>query len=359
MLDPCTDTGCRRSYRVAVSSDDERRIAETYDDFGRRWAHGTSPLYEDWAIGIGADPHVVGLLARLPRAKQQPNIVFAAARWAGCALRPYAEVREWIVAHWDEVTAIAAGRTVQTNEPNRCATLLPVLSRIEGAVALLEVGTAAGLCLHPDRYSVVYTSPAGEHRIDPPSGASEVVLACTLDDPASVPARYPRVVWRRGIDLAPIDAGDPGAIDWLTTLVWPGPDHDPRVARLRAAARIVAADPPRIVQGDLLEHLAALAATAPSDATLVVFHSAVLLYLDADERRRFADLVAGLPAALGRPVVWISNETLGTLPEIDAQVPTDAVTDHRFVQTVNGVAVALAGQHGAVYETGPFRHRGA
>ncbi|MDN3496376.1 DUF2332 domain-containing protein [Planococcus sp. APC 4015] len=338
-----------------MTTDDERRIAATYDDFGRRWAHGTSPLYEDWAIGMGADADVVARLAALPRAKQQPNIVFAAARLAGCALRPYAEVRDWIVAHWVDITAVAASRTVQTNEPNRCATLLPVLSRIDGPVALLEVGAAAGLCLYPDRYSVVYTAPEGERRIDPPTGASDVVLACAVDDADSVPDRHPHVVWRRGIDLAPIDAGDPASIDWLSTLIWPGPDHDARVARLRGAARIVAADPPDIVRGDLLERLVDVAGSAPSDATLVVFHSAVLLYLDAAERARFADIVTGLPQAIGRRVVWLSNETVGTYSSIDAQVPTDAVTDHRFVQTVDGVAVAFAGQHGAVYETTPFR----
>lgn len=335
----------------AVSTDDEQRIAGTYDDFGRRWAHGTSPLYEDWATGIAADPHVVALIAALPRPKQQPNIVFAAARWAGIPLRPYVDVRGEIVARWSEIVGVAASRTVQTNEPNRCATLLPVLSRIDGPIALLEVGTAAGLCLYPDQYSVVYTSPAGTRQFDPSSGPSDVVLACTVDDEASVPVRHPEVVWRRGIDLAPIDAADPDSIAWLTTLVWPGPDHDARVARLRAAAVIAAAEPPDIVQGDLLEMLPEVAASAPADATLVVFHSAVLLYLDADQRRRFADLVT----SLDRPVIWLSNETMGTLPEIDAQVPRGTPTDHRFVQTVDGVAVALAGQHGAVYETLPFR----
>jgi hypothetical protein len=97
-----------------------------------------------------------------------------------------------------------------------------------------------------------------------------------------------------------------------------------------------------------------VAATAPDDATLVIFHSAVLLYLDAAQRRRFAGLIAGLGVAIGRNVVWLSNETMGTLPEIDAQVPDGTVTNHRFVQTRNGRAIALAGQHGAVYETVAF-----
>ena len=333
----------------------ESDVAAVYDDFGRRWAHDTSPLYEDWATGVAADRVVVALLDGLPPAKQQPNLIFAAARWEGCPLLPYPEWREWLLAHWEQVQATASTRTTQTNEPNRCATLLPVLSRIDGPVALLEVGAAAGLCLFPDRYSVDYATPIGPQRLVPADGPSTVTLACRLDDAASVPERMPHVLWRRGIDLAPIDPADPVALDWLATLIWPGPDHDRRVARLRGAAAIAAADPPEVVRGDLLERLTDVAADSPQDATLVVFHSAVLLYLDAEQRRRFAGLVTGLGAAVDRDIVWLSNETRGTLPEIDAQIPAGADTSHRFVQTRNATAIAFAGQHGALYETVPFR----
>ena len=329
-------------------------IAAFYDDFGRRWAHGTSPLYEDWALGIAADAEVLALLEALSRAKQQPNLIFASARWEGAPLLPYAQVRPWLLEHWGEITTTALARTTQTNEANRCATWLPPLSSIDGQVALLEVGTAAGLCLFPDRYSVDYATPSGVRRFDPVDGASTVALACTVDDAASVPARHPEIVWRRGIDLDPIDAADRDVVAWLANLIWPGPDHDARVARLRGAAEIVAADPPQIVRGNLLERVTDVAAQAPADATLVVFHSAVLLYLDDAQRRQFATIMAGLSAVIDRRVVWLSNETMGTLPEIDAQVPADTVTNHRFVQTQDGRAIALAGQHGAVYETGPF-----
>ncbi|BDV30107.1 DUF2332 domain-containing protein [Microbacterium terricola] len=329
-----------------------RSVSATYDEFGRRWAHGTSPLYEQWATGIAQDAAVLRLIEALPEATRQPNRIFASARWAGCPLAPYAQWREWLLAEWDAVAATALTRTTQTNEPARCATLLPQLARIDGPVALLEAGTAAGLCLLPDRYGYAYTTPTGMRTL---GDRTAVTLPCTLDDDAAAPARMPEVVWRRGIDLAPIDAADAEAVDWLATLIWPGPDHDGRVARLRAAAAVAASDPPEIVRGDLLDLLPDVAAAAPPDATLVVFHSAVLLYLDDAQRRRFADLVAGLGRAVGRRVVWLSNETVGTLPEIDAQVPAELDTAQRFVQTVDGVAVALAGQHGASYETTPFR----
>ena len=336
------------------TGDPRAAIAAFYDDFGRRWARGTSPLYEDWALGIARDPELLARLAALPRAKQQPNLVFASARWEGAALSPYHEVRPWLLEHWDRIVATGADRTVQTNEANRCATWLPPLSRIDGPIALLEVGAAAGLCLFPDRYSVDYATPAGARRVDPPDGPSDVALTCSVDDEASVPGRYPDVVWRRGVDLDPIDVADAGAVDWLANLIWPGPDHDARVARLRAAAAIAASDPPEIVRGDLLERVTDVAAAAPPEATLVVFHSAVLLYLDAAQRRRFAAIMAGLGAAIGRRVVWLSNETTGTLDEIDAQLPPGTPTDHRFVQTWDARPIALAGQHGALYETAPF-----
>lgn len=330
-------------------------LAAVYDDFGRTWAHGTSPLYEELAIGIAADPELLDLIGALPPGKRQPNLVFASARHEGAPPGPYAEWRRWLVAHWHAVSATALTHSTQTNEVGRCATLLPALSRIDGPIALLEVGTAGGLCLYPDRYSYRYTSPSGIHSLDPASGPSPVVLPCRIDDDAAVPIRLPEVVWRRGIDLNPIDLRDAGATTWLAELVWPGPDHDGRVSRLRAAAELVAADPPEIVRGDLLEELPDAAAASPADATLVVFHSAVLLYLSDEQRQRFLALMDGLSARTGRRVVWLSNETVDTMREFQDRVPGGLDTGQRFVQTLDGVPVALAGQHGAVYETAPFR----
>ncbi|TQJ32653.1 DUF2332 domain-containing protein [Microbacterium sp. SLBN-146] len=326
-------------------------IAAYYDDFGRRWAHGTSPLYEEWALGIARDERMLARIAPLEPRLRQANLLFAAARWAGCPLAPYPEWSAWVTAHWDDVMTVASARATQTNEPGRCATLLPVLSRIDGPVALLEVGAAAGLCLLPDRYSVVYEGPSGAVRLDPVAGPPPFVLECRIDDEALIPDRMPEIVWRRGIDLRPIDPSDPDAVEWLATLIWPGPHHDSRVARLRGAAAVAASDPPRIERGDLLERLAEVARESPPDATLVVYHSAVLLYLSQPDRERFADLVRGLGAAIGRRVRWLSNETTGTFASVDAQLPAEAATDHRFVQTVDGRVVALAGQHGATYET--------
>ncbi|MFE4537493.1 DUF2332 family protein [Streptomyces scopuliridis] len=52
--------------------------------------------------------------------------------------------------------AMMLSRRTQTNEPGRCATLLPALAALDGPLALIEVGASAGLCLHVDRYSYDY-----------------------------------------------------------------------------------------------------------------------------------------------------------------------------------------------------------
>lgn len=329
--------------------------AARYDEFGRAWAHGTSPLYEDWALGIARDPELLRRLAGLDRRMSQPNLVFAAVRSNGGPLGEYSVVRAWLLEHWDLVVETAATRRTQTNEPNRCATWIPQLALLDGPLALLEVGAAGGLCLYPDRYGYDYDTPDGPRTLDPPAGPSPARMACRVDDGEAIPHRVPTVAWRLGIDLDPIDVRDAASVDWLTALVWPGPDHDARVARLRAAASVVAADPPAIVAGDLLETVIDAAASAPADATLVVFHSAVLMYLGAAARQRFAETMIGLAGAVGRRVVWLSNETRGVFAAVDATLPRGLRSHHRFIQTRDGMPVALAGQHGATYETAPFR----
>lgn len=334
-------------------------LAAYYDDFARNWALPSSPLYAEWAAGVAADPDLLTAIGTLPPVKRQANLVFACARWLGCPLTGFAAFRAWMLGdeqtppHIDEVLALARIRSTQTNEAARCGTLLPQLSRIEGPVALLETGTSAGLCLHPDRYSYRFSSPRGEHRLDPADGAAEVVIDCRIDDAAAVPSRMPDVVWRGGIDLSPIDPADTDAVDWLANLIWPGPAHDERAQRLRAAARVAASDPARVVTGDIRTQVAALAAQAPADATLVVFHSAVLLYLDEAGCREFAAAIDEVRRS--RTVVWISNEAPGTLPAYDPPLPPTLDASGRFVQTVDSRPVALVGQHGGSYETAPLR----
>ncbi|QDB78758.1 DUF2332 domain-containing protein [Georgenia wutianyii] len=310
----------------------ERPVADGYRLFARREAHGISPVYEAWANAVAEDDAVLALLDTLPGPKRQPNLVFAAARHHG-ADGTYDSFRSTVLEQWEQVRRTITSRATQTNEAARCAVLLPFLARLPQPLALIEVGASAGLCLLPDRYSYRYSDGA---RLDPAGGPSDVVITSRLGPGITAPSALPHIAWRAGIDLAPVDVTDQDACAWLETLIWPGqPD---RLERLRGALAIARREPPRVVRGNLIEALPDLAREAPADATLVVFHSAVLAYLSPEDRSHFAGVVDDLPGH------WISNEGRGVLPGLPS--PGVRTDDGRFVLAVDGRPRALTDPHG-------------
>ncbi|QEW01914.1 DUF2332 domain-containing protein [Microbacterium lushaniae] len=317
------------------------RIADVYRRFAEFEAEGVSNTYFEWSSAIAEDPEIADLISELPGIKVQPNLVFAAARHLGAPVGPYPPFRAWLVENWTSVVSIVMARATQTNEAARCAVLLPVLSRIDGPLALIEAGASAGLCLYPDRYSYRYEVDGRTVSLDPASGPSVVQIPCVIDA-RDVPTRLPSIAWRAGADLNPIDPTDQDQLAWLETLVWP--EHTARRDRLHAASTIAADDPPNLRQGDILAAIPELIKQAPAGAKVVVFHSAVLVYLPADRRQEFAEKML----ALG-DVTWVSNEGPGVFPFITDQV--ERPVGGRTILAVDGRPVALVGPHGQSYES--------
>ena len=126
---------------------------------------------------------------------------------------------------------------------------------------------------------------------------------------APTPVRHnqvPEVAWRAGLDLNPLQVTSEVDVRWLHCLVWP--DEAGRGERLSAAVETARRDPPPVYRGDLLTDLPDLVAKAPRDATVVVFHTAVLGYVGPPDRAEFAKTVSRLG------VTWLSNESPGVLP---------------------------------------------
>ncbi|OCW59060.1 DUF2332 domain-containing protein [Hoeflea olei] len=323
-----------------TTSVDRDALSARYHRFAVREASGRSPLYEQLTLGVSQDAEVLGLIASLPQPKQQPNLLLAAYRHLFGVPASYSEFRQALVDRFDAVRAIMLDRSTQTNEPGRCAVLLPVLSGLPQPLALLEVGASAGLCLFPDRYGYDYPSRS----LRPPAqDQPHPVFPCRAGADVELPDRLPQIVWRAGLDLNPLDAGDPDEAAWLETLVWP--EQQGRRDRLRLALDTVAEERPRIVEGDLLgPKFEALCRQAPQDATLVVFHTAVLAYVPShDDRMRFATLVSSLAD------VWICNEAPGVMPHFGVS-PAEAPAQGAFLLSVNAQAAAWTDPHGAWIE---------
>jgi hypothetical protein len=310
-------------------------LPERYLAFARDEAADRSPLYEAFSLGAAGDADVLTLLSTLPAAKQQPNLLFAAVKH-GFGVQPdWPAFRATVLRNWDTIRTTMLARSTQTNEAARCATLLPALMRLPQPLALLEVGASAGLCLLPDRYAYDFDG----HRLTPANATAAPCFTCRVNDVTPLPAQLPKIVWRAGLDLNPIDIRDGDPCAWLEALIWPGQQQ--RLDHLRAALAVARADPPKIRRGDLMHDLAGLAAEAPRDATLVIFHTAVLAYVSGQAPRdAFARSVRELGA------VWISNEAPGVFPGIAAQLP-GAVPRGQFILAVDGKPVAFSDPHGA------------
>ncbi|MDA2811791.1 DUF2332 domain-containing protein [Nocardiopsis sp. RSe5-2] len=305
-----------------------------YRWFAHHEARATSPTYSVLADGIADDQDLLALIERLPLPKRQPNLLLAAVRLHGGPIDGYPAFRAWLLDHWDRVEATMRCRSTQTNEPARCAVLLPLLAALPQPLALIEVGASAGLCLHPDRYRYSYDAA-------PPIGApgARPLLECATSGRVPVPDEVPRVAWRAGIDLNPLDPSDPDDVRWLECLVWPG-RHD-RLERLRAALETASLHPAPVIQGDLTQALASLLQQVPDGATPVVFHSAVLPYLAEDKRREFVALVQDGPCH------WISNESPAALPDVRRALPSTApFRTGDFVVALDGRPKAVAAPHG-------------
>jgi hypothetical protein len=280
---------------MASSRDRYLRFAEE--------AVGRSPAYVALAEAVADDQAILSFLGTLPHEKSQPNLLFAAACYLLGQPADIEQLRGLVSECPSELAREMVLRQTQTNEPARCATLLPALAQLPQPLALIEVGASAGLTLLFDKYSYDYDG----HRIaglDPDAP----VLRCGVTGPVPLPDRVPEIVWRAGLDLNPLDVTSDEDMRWLACMVWPG--EGDRLDRLAAAIATARRDRPRLLRGDLRTDLPALAATAPADATLVVFHTAVLNYLPRPDREQFAKTMAGLHC------VWLSNEAPGVTGDI-------------------------------------------
>ncbi|MQW76978.1 DUF2332 family protein [Nocardioides sp. dk4132] len=300
-----------------------------------------SPCFSAWAAAVAQDEEVLAWLSTLPPIKQQPNLVFAAARWHGVpAPGPYDALRAALLGDDGSIRATILQRSTQTNEAGRMATLLPAFASLglSEPISLLEVGASAGLCLYPDRWGYAWSTDAG-----PVLLGEEPRLRCEVrGGHAPLPEQLPQVAWRGGLDLNPGDVTDEDAMAWLENLMWP--EQDERRERLRQAIKIARADPPHLVRGDLLTDLPALIEVAAVHGPVVVFHSAVIAYLEPADRERFHDLMTGLVA--DGVCHWVSNEGKRVLSRVTETGPPVPEEHSTFVTGVDGRAVAWTHGHG-------------
>ncbi len=114
--------------------------ADCYRGFADREAWDVSPLYEEFALGVAKDADVLALLGTLPEPKRLPNLLFGAVKYRPGVLPDYRAFRAFVLGHKDQLRELMSSRSTQTNEPGRCAVLLPLLAASDGNVEIVVLG---------------------------------------------------------------------------------------------------------------------------------------------------------------------------------------------------------------------------
>jgi hypothetical protein len=264
-----------------------------------------APVFASLCAAIAERGDLVALLAVAPDSQQSPVLLLAALHDRVLA-DPASELAAWfpsvvpeprtddvgpvlarfVAAHADELRRIVTTRNTQTNEIGRCGLLVPALGLLAaevGPLALVDVGSSAGLNLLLDRYQYEYV-PGGQ--VGP---ASAVRLEIGTRGQVPVPAHLPPIASRVGLDRHPVDLTDAEAVRWLRACVWP--DQADRLARLDAALAIAAEHPVDVRCGDAVGDLASALAAVGGTGHRVVVNTWVLSYLtDAERRGYYAEL---------------------------------------------------------------------
>ena len=290
--------------------------------------------------GVADNEDVLGLLNAAPPAQARPLLLLGAVHFLLLS-----GVQHPLAAHYDTVAAtlgsppqtpttdvtaafisfchdfrpalteLIATRRTQTNEVGRCTALLPGLCHIAalqpdaGPLSLLDLGTSAGLNLLFDDYGYTYREPDADAVRRAGVPGARVALSCTARSGLGLlpDLQLPPMAARVGLDLSPVDPQSDDEALWLLACQWP--DNPVRFANVRAAIDNVraAAHPPRLVQGDMVEDLARVAATVTGEGPLVVFHSWVAAYLGEDRQRALVEAVRAVGQE--RPVHYLYAES--------------------------------------------------
>ena len=280
-------------------------------------------MYAELSYGITLDEELLSLAAHTQLGQPPPNNLFAAVQYllfcgADHPLRAhypalsgqprprepaFPAFRSFCREHRPAIEELVRTRRTQTNVVRRSAVLIPAFARIfaSGArpLALVEVGTSAGLNLCWDSFHVDYRLD-GVSKMTFGREDSPLCLSADLRAPMpSLPAEI-AVSSRVGIDTHPIDIGDPDAILWLRSLIWP--EHIERHGWFESAVSIAHRIRPRVEKGDAVTRVEELVAEASADAIPVVFATHVLYQFS---REAVSALVHALARAGQKRALWM------------------------------------------------------
>ncbi len=287
---------------------DTSLLAKRFKGFAERECKGSSRLYGHLAEHIAADRRLLRMSAQSSAGQPVPNLFLGAVQYlllrgvehplmeyypsiVDDPREPFAafpHFKEFCLQYEDELILILQSKLVQTNEVRRCAYLYPCFCSIhhltEKPLALIEIGTSAGLQLLWDKYSYSYhTGLTCGNKQSP----LEIVAEIRGDHHPLLFPESPPVSSRLGVDLHVNHVQHPDDYLWLKALIWP--EHKERIIQFDKAAAYASKERLELFEGDGVALLPHLASKIAEDSTVCVFHTHVANQLPYESKLRLEE----------------------------------------------------------------------
>ncbi|MFD0714166.1 DUF2332 domain-containing protein [Paenibacillus sp. GCM10027626] len=271
--------------------------------FAARECKGSSPLYEHLSENIAGDHELLSLASFTQKGQPVPNLLFGAVHYLllqgyehelktfyrSVTPRPreaaeaFPYFRDFCQQHRDDILPLLQQKLVQTNEVRRCAYLYPAFcyihERAKRPLALIEIGTSAGLQLLWDQYCYFYDADDHGNNYEHGDGygraASKVHIRTEIkgEHRPFLLRESPQVTTKIGVDLHVNDMHNSEDLLWLKALIWP--EHTERIAVFEQAAQCLKQQNLTLIEGDGIQLLPKLSSQIAEDCVLCVFHTHV------------------------------------------------------------------------------------
>jgi hypothetical protein len=213
-----------------------------------------------------------------------------------------AAAADFVSARLPDIMAVCASHRYQMNEVARCVQMALGVAAVHGPscgpIALIDLGTGAGLGLQLDRYQY----EVGGLTTGPPGPTLTCEVRGDRDPPRP---ELPPITRRAGIELNPVDLADPGARSWLKACT---PPEASALTRLDLAIEVSRRSPPPIIAGDAIAVLPGVLESLAPDLPVIVTDAYLAVFLPAAKRATLFTILSG--ASRARPVTWLSLDPL-------------------------------------------------
>ena len=289
-------------------------ISNCFTRFAINECKGSSSLYEHLSEKIAADKQLLQLASYARKGQPVPNLFLGAVHYLllkgkSHQLREYygsivsnpknaamafPYFKDFCLKYAHEIIQLIENKLVQTNEVRRCSYLYPafcyIYEKTKRPLALIEIGTSAGLQLLWDKYSYSYNFE--EKVYGEAHSERKIETEIKGNNPPFILEKSPLVSTRIGIDLHINDLNDPEHYLWLKALIWP--EHTDRITNFEKASQCYNKQLVSLIEGNGVKLLFDIATKTPQDSVICVFHTHVANQIPMEDKLELQEHIKSL-----------------------------------------------------------------